>query len=188
MGWFHSIALVCHNLAYRPLCTWGLKRLKPGILFDIPALKLWNTRPSPLGNARKGPPDEAKIGLRWLGNDVSRLMLRKAKVPIHVTAQNMGDWPWPDPVSANPAEPDGRFAVRLGYSWLRMDGTRLSSPVERGDLSESVMPGRSGGFELEIIAPNETGTYQLELDLVVEFVTWFAAKGNEKLVIPVTVE
>jgi hypothetical protein len=125
--------------------------------------------------------------LQWVSNDVPAKMAPGAAVPIKVSVKNTGDWPWPDPFTANPSHPDGTYAVRLTYGWATADGKVLPDPT-RGEIAAPVPPDQTANFSLTITAPKQPGSYQLKIDLVEELVTFFSAKGTEKLVVPVTVQ
>ena len=47
-------------------------------------------------------------------------------------------------------------------------------------LPSEVGPGQRVSLSVELTAPSEPGEYVAEIDLVHEFVTWFAAKGLER--------
>lgn len=134
------------------------------------------------------PPPQAKLTLQWVENNVPPSMALGAAVSVHVKVKNTGDWPWPNNAAANPSKPDGTYAVRLGYRWAKADRTLLPENSFRGNLGASVPPGETASFTLEVTAPKQPGQYQLEIDLVLETVTWFSTKGNEKLIVPVTVQ
>jgi len=48
----------------------------------------------------------------------------------------------------------------------------------RARLPKAVKPGESFEVRLKVQAPGEPGEYLLEVDLVQEFVCWFAEKGS----------
>jgi hypothetical protein len=41
---------------------------------------------------------------------------------------------------------------------------------------------------MNVLPPKEPGSYRLEIDVVEELVTFFSAKGTQKLTLPVTVQ
>jgi len=130
----------------------------------------------------------AAYSVKWVSNNVPSTMTRGATVPVQVTVKNSGDWPWPDPKTANPAEPSGGYAVRLGYTWTKPGLADAKPAPDRADLKATVPPGGTATFTLSVTAPKEAGSYELELDLVEELVTWFHSKGAPTLKVPVTVK
>lgn len=108
-------------------------------------------------------------------------------LPVTVTVKNTGDWLWPDKRMASPEKRDGTYAVRLSYRWANSAGELLAENAERGDLAASVEPDAVANFIIKITPPPDRGTYQLQIDLVEELVTFFSAKGMKKLILPITV-
>jgi hypothetical protein len=72
--------------------------------------------------------------------------------------------------------PSGQL-IRLGNHWWKGD-----EPVTwddgRADLPHDVAPGAAVELELKVVAPQEAGEYQLELDVVQEAVAWWAEVGS----------
>jgi hypothetical protein len=130
----------------------------------------------------------ANYSVQWVANNAPSTMKRDETVPVQVTVKNTGDWPWPDPKTANPGDPSGAYAVRLGCAWKKADGGKAEPASTRADLAGVVPPGGLATFTIDVTAPKQAGAYDLELDLVEELVTWFDAKGAAKLRVPVTVE
>jgi SAM-dependent methyltransferase len=95
---------------------------------------------------------------------------------IAVGVRNASTAPWPD----------DRF-VNLGNHWRRADGEVERLDDGRASMHQTVGPGETIDLTLEMQAPNETGDYLLELDLVIEGVTWFADRGSPTVTIPVQV-
>jgi hypothetical protein len=142
------------------------------------------TQAAPAG-ARVSPTNYA---VQWVSNNAPSTMTGGASVPVTVTVKNSGDWPWPDPKTANPADPNGAYSVRLGYDWKKSDSPTAEQAAPRADLNATVPPGGSATFTINVTAPPKAGSYVLEFDLVEELVTWFSAKGTSKLAVPVTVK
>jgi hypothetical protein len=125
---------------------------------------------------------------QWVDNNIPAAMRSGVPTPVQVRVKNTGDWTWPDAKAAHPSKPDGSYAVRLTYRWVGSDKTPLPENSGRGEISAPVPAGGTASFSIEIIPPKESGSYQLQLDLVQELVTFFSAKGVEKLSVPVTVQ
>jgi SAM-dependent methyltransferase len=86
--------------------------------------------------------------------------------PVRARVTNLSDRTWPA----------GRL-IRLGNHWLR-DGAPVRWNDGRTDLPHDLAPGASVELELPVLAPDEPGTYDLELDVVQEAVTWWAEVGS----------
>lgn len=95
--------------------------------------------------------------------------------PVRALVTNVSAHTWPA----------GRL-IRLGNHWLKG-----SEPVRwndgRADLPHDLAPGASVELELPVVAPEETGEYDLELDVVQEAVTWWAEVGSAPVRTTVTV-
>ena len=73
--------------------------------------------------------------------------------------------------------PAGRH-ISIANHWLRPDGAVEVPDDGRAILPETLRPDASCQVELQIHAPLEPGSYELEIDLVQERVCWFAEKGS----------
>ena len=98
--------------------------------------------------------------------DRYRWMTAGSRTPFHVLARNLSTETWPGPDRERP--------VRLGYRWLRpgstdelAEGFRTPFPVAMGPGAEAIVP-------MVVEAPARPGRYLLEIDVVHEFVRWFA--------------
>jgi len=79
-----------------------------------------------------------------------------------------------------------QFPVYASYhlSCRGADGDVLQSfDNVRTCLPSEIGPGQRVTLSVELTAPSEPGEYVAEIDLVHEFVTWFAAKGFERRVV-----
>lgn len=94
-------------------------------------------------------------------------------IRMAVTNAGTGDWPV------------GR-SVRLANHWLR-DGVVAVGDDGRADLPHTVRPGESVDVDLRIAAPEQPGRYELELDVVQEFVAWWAELGSPTIRVPLDV-
>lgn len=144
---------------------------------------------APATDAAANPPKapHASYSLQWVSNDIPSTMAPDKAVPIKVNVKNTGDWPWLDPFTSNPSHPSGEYAVRMSYSWADSSG-KILPQSERADLTASVAPGATVEYTMKVTSPKQPGSYKLQIDLVEELVMFFSAKGNEKLVVPVTVQ
>jgi ubiquinone/menaquinone biosynthesis C-methylase UbiE len=81
--------------------------------------------------------------------------------------------------------PAGRL-LKLGNHWLR-DGNLVVRDDGRHDLPHAVPSGATLEATLRVCAPPRPGPYELEFDLVQEFVAWWSDHGNPTARHPVLV-
>ena len=81
------------------------------------------------------------------------------------------------PGRASP-KPRGRKGVRLNvdHNWLRVG------------LARDVEPGDRTAVDVELPAIDRPGSYEVEFDIVLEGVTWFAEHGSPTTSLRLTVE
>lgn len=146
--------------------------------------------PSPRAASAVAPPKapHAKYAVQWVSNDIPGTMVAGTTTTVNVRAKNTGDWTWLDAAAANPAKPDGTYAVRLTYRWVNSENKPLPENSGRGEIAASVPAGETADFTIQVEAPKQPGSYTLQMDLVEEIVTFFSAKGAQKLVVPVTIQ
>jgi SAM-dependent methyltransferase len=73
---------------------------------------------------------------------------------------------------------DGWYQVTVANHWLDGDGQRVVNDDGRAELPGDIEPGADVSVVLDVVAPAEAGSYQLELDCVQEGVAWFADRGS----------
>ena len=127
-------------------------------------------------------------GLEWIDHNIPTSVGVNSKTQVLVRAKNTGDWTWLTRATADPKNPDGRRATRLGYRWIDERNSLPGDNGTRGELTADVPAGEIGEFELQVQAPSKPGNYHLQLDLVEEFVSWFSDHGNPKETIEVSVK
>jgi SAM-dependent methyltransferase len=79
-------------------------------------------------------------------------------------------------------------SIRLGNHWFDEPGRRLLVQDDgRAVLPQALVPGATSDAILSIHAPERSGRYCLEIDVVHEGVSWFADRGSQSLrvVVPV---
>jgi len=153
--------------------------------------RLWSWREGPLGFYGR----EALSTVRRLGWRSANAEPTSADAPGLLAASYRAD-PMPDEViSGEPirvsltvvntgravwlaAAPGERGTVRLGWRWLR--GGR-GEAGGRDHLLSDVEPGETVRIQTAIAAPAAPGDYDLVIDMVSEFVTWFADRGSTPL-------
>lgn len=177
-----SLAIVCAILIVAAACGRRRSTAEPAAT---------KTTTVPVQTTTKAVSRQAHVStdysLQWLSNNAPTTMQHGDSVPVQITVRNTGDWPWPDPKTANPADPTGAYAVRVGYSWHKDVHDKTDPEPARGDLTSSVPAGATATFTINITAPQRPGDYLLEFDLVEELVAWFSSHGAKKLTIPVKV-
>jgi len=70
------------------------------------------------------------------------------------------------------------MALNLGNHWLDANGRTYRRDDGRSSLGRAVAPGDTVELQLTVTAPDEPGLYTLEVDVVQESVSWFAARGS----------
>lgn len=99
---------------------------------------------------------------------------------ISLTLRNTGERPW---------QASGAEAVHLAHYWLAEDGHVAGWWDNfRITLPHTIAPDDRITVQATIQAPDEPGQYQLRWDLVLEGQFWFSQKGNEPLIVPITVK
>jgi hypothetical protein len=68
--------------------------------------------------------------------------------------------------------------VKLANHWYR-DASVVTWDDGRADLPHDVAPGESVELTVTVNAPSAAGEYRLELDMVREFVAWWAESGTQ---------
>ena len=149
-----------------------LRVTRPGgaIVFQIPSEPLAVERPRTRQAAALAPEScrasiEAPKTLRCAPGTA---------LPLRVMVRNAGDTLW----CASDREDDGRFAIRLGNHWRSRFGFMRQFDDLRTGLPFDVAPGESLEVGIRPLAPTSTGTHVLELDMVQEYVRWFAEAGS----------
>jgi ABC-type polysaccharide/polyol phosphate transport system ATPase subunit len=74
--------------------------------------------------------------------------------------------------------PFGKGVFGLSYHLLTADNAVLTYSNDRSYFEYAVEPGANIAVQLPILLPRAPGDYQIELDLVWEYVMWFKESGN----------
>jgi SAM-dependent methyltransferase len=83
-----------------------------------------------------------------------------------------------------------QFPVYASHHMYRLDGgtrTTVSFDNARSPLPAELGPGENTTAIVHITAPGEPGNYAAEIDLVHEYVSWFAEKGMVPITVPFSV-
>jgi len=110
--------------------------------------------------------------------DTQLQALRGQLIKLPVKVENRSGTPFPH----------GKETFGLSYHLLASSGTMLKYDNKRSFFTAPLQPDADIIIELEVQAPNEPGSYQLELDLVWEGVSWFKEKGNPTCYVALTVK
>lgn len=78
--------------------------------------------------------------------------------------------------------------IAAGNHWLKTNGDIVINDDGRGTLPWNLLSRSGRATRLSVNAPTKAGDYLLEIDMLQEGVTWFAARGSRTLRIPVTVK
>ena len=102
------------------------------------------------------------------------LQLRRGEqTTIEVSVKNAGDTLW-----LTRERVSSPFQLSLGNHWLDQAGQIVVNDDGRGPLPHDLLPGEAVQIRLTVNAPRRTGTYQLEIDILQESVSWFGLKGS----------
>jgi hypothetical protein len=80
------------------------------------------------------------------------------------------------------------FQISAGNHWLSTGGKAVINDDGRGPLRSDLHPNEETEISFTVNAPRVAGNYLLEIDMLQEGVSWFAAKGSATLRLPVKVE
>ena len=68
--------------------------------------------------------------------------------------------------------------IFIAYHWLDKNGRIIIQDGMRTKLPCDIYPNDKITFEIQVLAPDDTGDYVLEIDLVQELVCWFKERNN----------
>ena len=102
---------------------------------------------------------------------------------IKVKIKNISPVVWP-----SKGKPDGQYKINLAYHWLDRGDKVVIHDGLRTSLPHDIRPDAEAILDALVAAPNETGEYILELDMVQEGVSWFKDKGEKTTRVPMKIE
>jgi len=131
-----------------------------------------------------GRPDSKAPGrllaeLELVGDAGGRRARPGALVGLRLRVRNTGNTLW---LSA-----PGGGQVTLGGHLRDGHGQLLEQDLFRARLPRDLAPDEQGEIELSFSAPAAPGAYVVELDLLIEGLTWFGPRGSATLSLPLTV-
>jgi SAM-dependent methyltransferase len=98
-----------------------------------------------------------------------------SRTTVRAALTNRGPGPWP-----------ADREIKLGNHWYH-DGAMTVLDDGRAELPHTVRPGESIELDITVRAPAGRGNYELELDVVQEFVAWWSEHGSPTVRTDVTV-
>ena len=102
-----------------------------------------------------------------------------AMITIPVEVENKSTALWDSTEKQHP--------VHISYYLLDAEGNMIAFNNIRTPLPHPLGPGESLTVDVTVIVPPDLGHYQLEIDIVKEFVAWFKDKGSLTIYIPLVV-
>lgn len=160
----------------------GSYRLRIDLVADrVGWFESWGSLPIDLGlEVAEGVPDSQcpgrlKAQLEWAEPAREVRAAAGTTVAVRVKVKNTGNTLW----LAAPQKAKGH--VFVGGHLLDEKGAMLDLDHVRAPLPRDLPPGEEASLEVAFALPSRPGRYQLELDPVVEGLTWFGAKGSETL-------
>jgi hypothetical protein len=98
---------------------------------------------------------------------------------IDVIVENTGNFIWPH-VGSN--------LVHMSYHVLDTNKKPVINDGLRIDLPNDLLPGQKVTMLLQVKAPEQPGSYIVQLDMVQEGVAWFGEKGGETTIIDLRIK
>jgi len=105
-----------------------------------------------------------------------------AKIRFTISAANTGGVRW-----LTRGGPDDRGVVRLGAHLLKEDGQEVAWDYGRSSFDIDIEPDGRASISIELTAPEKSGNYIVEFDLVLEHITWFEDLGTQTIRQPLVV-
>jgi hypothetical protein len=81
----------------------------------------------------------------------------------------------------------GQYPFALSYHLLTADGQTLCFDNDRSYFWSPLHPNEERICQMAVAAPEATGTYRLEVDIVWEGVMWLKDDGNKTSIVGLTV-
>jgi hypothetical protein len=106
---------------------------------------------------------------------------RARRYTLVCRVENTGHATWPR------SSPDGFGLVRLGAHLVPAGGRPAVLDYGRADLSRDMARGATDVLGIELKAPDEPGSYRVELDMVREGVAWFSSREPSMVAVSLTV-
>ncbi|HJZ83212.1 MAG TPA: NBR1-Ig-like domain-containing protein, partial [Pyrinomonadaceae bacterium] len=133
--------------------------------------------------AEKGLPlSDLAFKARLAVANAPSVMRAGQKYEIRVSLRNDSKVVWPG------RQPTWQFQLTVGNRWLTEAGANVTNMDGRAALFQDLPPTETVELPLTVTAPNEPGTYVLQLDMIQEGVAWFGDRGSEVLSLKVRVE
>ena len=120
------------------------------------------------------PPEEGQYLAEITAADSALTAKAGEEISVPVTLRNAGSLAWFFQKGKN-------GSVSLSYHIKTESGDPVGEEGERTALPRTVAPGEEVSVDLSVSAPDQPGSYLLEIDMVCEGVTWFADQGSEIL-------
>jgi hypothetical protein len=131
---------------------------------------------------RPGDVDADVFGAEWLRLAVPAQLAPGESATARLRVRNTSASPWLAPDTAV-----GAARVKVVSRWIAADGSSPRWDAPRVELPATVAPGAEVVVELAVEAPSTPGSWQLEVDLVAEWVGWFSQRGVAPVRRPVVV-
>ncbi|HOG28627.1 MAG TPA: radical SAM protein, partial [Vicinamibacterales bacterium] len=141
--------------------------------------EIWDT--SNLGNAIPGATPRARIEVAPMVPGLPLFARRGRLFAVRTRVHNLSTRPFPREASY------GRRLVRLGAQLCDASGIVLDRDHARAWLPRPIGPGEQVAVPIEVLAPPQSGRYQLKFDLVSEGIDWFEACGSDTTLRPLVV-
>jgi Type II CAAX prenyl endopeptidase Rce1-like len=115
--------------------------------------------------------------LRYEGDAI--VAKRAAMITIPIEVQNKSTALWDSHEKKHP--------VYISYHLLDAEGNMMTFDNVRTPFPHPIRPGESLTIDMSVAIPKDSGRYQLEVDIVKEWVVWFKDMGSLTVYIPLVV-
>ncbi len=164
---YYRLEVVPATGRHRPWSRWLPPNPCPGFAQDEKLAESFflGARLSLLGEPAAVAADVYSVAWKSVGVPSRLAPGERVKVPVRVANTSTATW-----------SAAGSARVKLSFHWLGEDGLRLPGDGLRTELPLPLAPGAEAAVDLDLEAPAAPGRYTLELEPVLEHVSWFSAK------------
>lgn len=124
------------------------------------------------------PQDELKHFVAQLKlSEAPQMCAAASELVFRIRVENSGLARW----SATGEGENRKGAITLGSHLLRMDEEEVNWDYGRAQLPRDLEPGETAEIEFRVRAPDTSGKYIVEFDMVAEHISWFEDHGSGTL-------
>jgi hypothetical protein len=102
---------------------------------------------------------------------------------LTIRLKNLSDVTW-----SQRGQTGSQYPVTIGNHWLDLENRMIKHDDGRSTIPRDLNPQEETELPLSVIAPSTPGEYVLEIDMLIEGVTWFSQAGAKTARLHVSVE